>query len=502
MPQVHIYFHDDFSATEHPHAPAGSAKGGQFVKKEGAAPYDFSVGFKKAETTVRKMNSLANEEGTTVTNKAAALKDLAGQFKSPYAMNYANKLLGWLETESGKPKGSLGKAQAAPGKSTGTAPPSEGEPAKAAKVDITKPKKMKGYNTSHSKSLEAYYIAMSSDDPDAKAAKLQALYETWNGSKFKNYAQEVAKALGVELKEKGEAPAAKPPEPPAKVPDGELPAPHPDSGAQKKMHEAATGAETAAAQIEAVQAIGAHGPLSTKYKEDLLKALGHDASAPAPANEVPTSKPASNKLTSKRESDQKLLASMKDAVDYSFHGATASKAIPTFEGSAWTEHFTAEQRAAAKSYTGSGYASINVALRKPKEADPDAVEKVNLIDDAFDEDAAKLTQDIVVRRGMDMLANTPEQSEAAIANIKAGLEKGLPVKFSQRGFISTSLAHGFGAQIRMKILLRKGTPALYVGAISNHESEKELLLRHGQQFRVLEYNSTAPGQHELTMVAE
>ena len=41
-----------------------------------------------------------------------------------------------------------------------------------------------------------------------------------------------------------------------------------------------------------------------------------------------------------------------------------------------------------------------------------------------------------------------------------------------------------------------------VGAISNHESEKELLLRHGQQFRVLEYNSTAPEQHELTMVAE
>lgn len=40
-----------------------------------------------------------------------------------------------------------------------------------------------------------------------------------------------------------------------------------------------------------------------------------------------------------------------------------------------------------------------------------------------------------------------------------------------------------------------------VGAISTHESEKELLLRHGQQFRVLEYNDVA-GKHELTMVAE
>ena len=41
-----------------------------------------------------------------------------------------------------------------------------------------------------------------------------------------------------------------------------------------------------------------------------------------------------------------------------------------------------------------------------------------------------------------------------------------------------------------------------VGAIFYHESEKELLLRHGQQFRVLEYDSAAPGKHELTLVAE
>ena len=499
MRVVNIYFHDEaYNASDHPHAPAGSAKGGQFVKKEGAAPYDFSVGFKKAEATVRKMNSLANEEGTTVIEKAAALKDLAGQFKSPYAMNYANKLLGWLETENGKPKGSLGKAQAAPGKSTGTAPPSEGEPAKVAKVNIAKPKKMKGFNTTHNKSLEAYYIAKSSDDPDAKAAKLQALYETWNGTKFKTYAQEVAKALGVELKEKGEAPAAKPPEPPAKVPDGELPAPHPDSGAQKKMHEAATGAETSAAQIEAVKAVGAHGPLSTKYKEDLLKALGHSESA-EPVPEPTAPKP--SKLVSKRPADQKFIALINDkALDSEKVGQEkVSTAIPTFTEASF-DVFTSKQRTAIKKYTGDYSSEINLALRKPKEATEQGIAWVNEIDDAFDHDDAKLTEDIVVRRGLNQLANTTAQTIAALENIKAGLEKGLPVKFSQRGFISTSIGSGFNGSIKMKMLLRKGTPGIYAGAISSHP-EKELLLRHGQQFRVLEYEEKSD-VHYLTLVAE
>ena len=58
----------------------------------------------------------------------------------------------------------------------------------------------------------------------------------------------------------------------------------------------------------------------------------------------------------------------------------------------------------------------------------------------------------------------------------------------------------FNGSIKMKMLLRKGTPGIYAGAISSHP-EKELLLRHGQQFRVLEYEEKSD-VHYLTLVAE
>lgn len=133
------WFRDAFNPSDHPHAAAGSGKGGQFVKKgeAGYAPHDTSVGFKKAEKDMRTLHDIANNVDLTPQEKAEMIKGVAGQKKSPYAMNYGNKLISWLELNHDLKKGELGKATAAPGASTGTGPSTKAP--KAAKEAAEEP---------------------------------------------------------------------------------------------------------------------------------------------------------------------------------------------------------------------------------------------------------------------------------------------------------------------------------------------------------------------------
>lgn len=513
---VDVHYRDDqnYDPSDHPHAPAGTGKGGQFVKKN--APLDTSVGFKKAEAHVRKLHALATEEGTTVIEKAAALKDYAGKLKSPYAMNYANKLIPWLEQEHGKPKGSLGKAVAAPGKSTGTAEGGEATPSapKAVEVVVPKPPKYgKGFKYSQAKSNEMYNAAALAAPVEQKIESVKFLIQGVSpGGKSHVYGLQILKALGSDWTPptygKPEAPAAPKPDADAKVET--LPPPFPDSTIQKKLYDAAASGTTKAEQLaalkEAGESVSSKSPFQQKYLKDLMAALGEGEPPSAPATPTKT-EPLKNdkKTTSKRAKDVATLKEFASALDpdggtSDHHKLTAT--IPTFTKASFDKHFTVDQRSSMSSYTGSGYAAINEVLRDPANASSSAVFEVNQIDDAFDHDAAKLTGDLVVRRGLSKLASTADKSQVALESIINGLKLGIPVKFSQRGFISTSLGHGYSSGIRMKILVKKGTPAIYVGAISNHSTEKELLLRHGQQFRVLEHEETSPGQHTLTLVTE
>src|SRR4051812_2235615 len=95
--KVNIHFHDGpYDPAEHPHAPAGNAKGGQFVKK-GAAPLAAQSTFKQFQKHIRNLNGIANEEGTTNIEKAAAIKKAVAGMKSYKLLDYANKLLSHLD---------------------------------------------------------------------------------------------------------------------------------------------------------------------------------------------------------------------------------------------------------------------------------------------------------------------------------------------------------------------------------------------------------------------
>ncbi len=471
--KVNLYFHDDaYDPAAHPHAPAGSAKGGQFVKK-GSAPLAAQSTFKQFQGHIRKLNSIANNTDISDEEAGAKIKSYMSGLKSYKLVDYANKLLGHLD------QGKIGEGEAPAGEKK--AAPEKAAPEKAPEKKAFPKKPFTSVATVKAKLNHIEQMGEYGNKP-----ALQFAIEHSSSSLAINYAKEMLEALGG-------------PEKPPKVTI--LPQPHEGSPHQKALYDAAQSGKDAIEQAAAILDTNAPGTYSQNYKNELLKAVGYEVPE-EPAATKPAS-PSTNKFTSQRPADQKLLKAHQEAYDYSndSHVQGVVEAIPTFHETSFNA-FTAKQRSALKSYTGSGYDSINKVLRNPKNADPDTVAKINLIDDAFEEDVAKLTHDIVVRRGTSMLASTMDKSNEALANIKAGLKSGLPVKFSQRGFISTSIASGFGGEIKMNILLRKGTPALYVGAISSHEHEKELLLRHGQQFRVLEYEEKKNGEHVLTMVAE
>lgn len=549
---VDVNFLDDsnYDPTDHPHAPAGTGKGGQFVKKgsggttksggkslggnmgreEGGIPYG----------TAFPVNKKIHQQAMNAKDphKAAGnIKYLANEQVAPGAASYANKVLPALEKKFGLPSGSLGKAYPKNKQPSGyvisTSSPAGGiTPEQQEKINKSWETPKQEETKKEPESGESGFKF--EKDPDGLPVPVEGkfltkgLYTDVKNAKSKKDKIDIiehklavwaspgntayAKAMydAVQLSDKDNEDnnpedLLHPDDDP--ISEENLPKPYPDSVIQKKLLDAALTGESKLEQLsslkEAAKEVPSNAPFQQKYLNELLAALGGKPAGSTPAPSTPTAPPVNkNKIVSKRAKDLATLKEFDTAYDHQQNGTDAklSKALPTAKVE-WLESLPSEQQDAIKQYTGSYYSEINKALRDPENASEHYINYVNHIDDAFDGADAPAKEDILTRRGLDRLASTQAKSDAMLAKIVKGLELGIPVTFSQRGFISTSVGSGFSSNIKLKILVKKGTPALYLNKISAHKSEQELLLRHGQQFRVLEYEKDQyGGNHKLTLV--
>ncbi len=511
----------NWDPADHPKAKSGE-HGGQFVKKGGGegggakvAPKASAASFGKAQAALRVMhglgNKLMNAESSEDLEKATeALKAEAAKYKSPYAMGYANQLFSHAEMTHGLKAGSLGKAKAAPGKSTGTEHAvvgavaaktlSQGTPAKQyTPGEFPFPENPTQQSMweiathyvpeSAIKQLQEYDV-LGTNNPPYKEKLIAILSKKLSASELKTLHEIIAlnaPTAGPAAKSKVVLPVQSPGTPSAKA---KGPEPHPDSPGQKAISEAAAKEGTNAEKIAAVKVEMEKQPkggYTEKFGNEWLAALG-DKPAVAKAEAAKPKTATSPRAT-------KMLERMEKAYDPQKFGHDKLSAIltATKDGNAWQENFTAAQRAAVTNYSGGGYGPINEQLRDmSQDHGAGVIAKINAIDAAFDHDDAAVPEDLVLRRGLDIPAGK-------LAKWRAGLEKNLPVRMSQKGFISASYGSGFSNSVKLEILVRKGTPALHVKPISQHAHENEVLLRHGQAFEVLSMQQVG-AQHVIRVV--
>ena len=515
---IDINFLDDatFKPEDHPHAGKG-AHGGQFIKKN--MPHA-SVSHQKFPVN-QKMHKIASSEGNSI-DLASKIKELAATQKAPSHASYANKLLVALEQHHGLAKGALGYAYSKGSNALPTSTHStvaskpkavETTPKKAEEFDLPKPDysaemqvALHQYLTTGSGSdksiLDNLKVVKNYFDPDSFASK--GLSE-----KDKDYAKSLYKAMGGK-DEVTNAPVVSSSGVPAPTTSttpktSDIPLPDIQSVWQKNIYAAATNSFTTltekATQISGIVAGVVSGGFAEAYGKKVLTKLGIDIDINGVAHrfqpflEAEAKKPNSNKWTSQRSVDLKVLAELGKTYDH-FDESDFSKleaAVPT-ASEAGFKKLTAPQRNAIKEYAGATYHGVNEALRDPVNLDENMLSFVKEMDSAYEHPGSKITKDIIIRRGTNKIANTKKISDEIIAGIVACLKHGLHATFIQRGYISTSAKTPFSGEIQMKILARKGTPAIYA-----NRHEYEVLLKHGQAFDVLDYELKG-STHHLTLV--
>lgn len=142
--------------------------------------------------------------------------------------------------------------------------------------------------------------------------------------------------------------------------------------------------------------------------------------------------------------------------------------------------WTPAQKGAVKAYTGNFYQQINAALRKPSAGtNPDVLAKGKLIQNAM----RPTTSSIIVHRGTTGYQFPPhDKYSLSEAELNALVGKTVVDK----GFVSTSVTAPKGASaLKLVIEVPKGTPAAYVKALSQYQSEDELLLAAGTKFKII-----------------
>lgn len=152
-------------------------------------------------------------------------------------------------------------------------------------------------------------------------------------------------------------------------------------------------------------------------------------------------------------------------------------------------------------YTGGSYHEINKYLRGlSKTIDDSTLQAINDAKKALDK--AKITEEIVVRRGSSVrslagLANVDEYKLSEVAKDLVG------TVVRDGGFMSTSpLTHGgfSSSGVEYRILLPKGTKAQFIAPISRFESEQEVLIQAGTNF-VINHVIERYGSYTVYMTA-
>lgn len=172
--------------------------------------------------------------------------------------------------------------------------------------------------------------------------------------------------------------------------------------------------------------------------------------------------------------------------------------VPSAKAADWHAKVPAHAITAFRTYTGSSYTTMNNALRNNTELSPEMQAHVTAIDDTFEDDEfASAQKDLVVYRGEDVPAN-----------IVAGWEKALQTtgiaRYGKSGIISCrSTPHGFASSsnVQYEILVPKGHKIVNAKPISLHESENELIMRHGQNFQIISIEDIGYNKKKVRMAA-
>lgn len=140
--------------------------------------------------------------------------------------------------------------------------------------------------------------------------------------------------------------------------------------------------------------------------------------------------------------------------------------------------WTAAQKAAIKSYTGSTYQTYNSFLRGDGDGSPSTKQAVVNIQSAM----IPLPEHTLLKRG----TGWPPELAKFQSDPKALLDK----TFEDKAFVSTTVAgssgHFSGQALQLTIEAPKGTPAAFVNGISHYKGqENEMLLAAGTKFKVL-----------------
>lgn len=137
---------------------------------------------------------------------------------------------------------------------------------------------------------------------------------------------------------------------------------------------------------------------------------------------------------------------------------------------------------AVKLYTGSSYEDINGILRNTISTSSMSSASLTLVEMATDDltdmirQAPQITSAVKLYRGMQLDVDSKLYRDIT----KVG------TVFKDSGFVSTSVAKStaFGGNVRMEILVPKGSKLAYVDSISRLQGEKEALLQRGSMFYV------------------
>lgn len=151
---------------------------------------------------------------------------------------------------------------------------------------------------------------------------------------------------------------------------------------------------------------------------------------------------------------------------------------------------TKEERSSLYSYTGSAYNSINSYLRRQiQDVDYSTKEKIKNIDSAFSKSSVK--KSFVTYRGMNL---TGELKDLWF-NSKPGDTIG------DKGFVSTTTNpnKSFSGNIKLEIVVPKGSKAISVKSLSMFEHEDEILLNRGGKFKVIK-NERSGNRRKIKVV--
>ena len=523
---VDINYIDDaphkFDESKHPRGQPENK--GEFVSKGSGV---FTAPPPKTHFHAKPMGMIqsAANGAESIQERAAKIHAITKQYKHMNVSSYANTVLRAMEKHHGLSSMALGKASPLGAGNPSAAPKLEPEvkakveqkpePAKKVeqKPEPAKKVEQKPEPAKKVSGIDAIYdIIAGHFFPDVKAIKIVNVVLNHPGE---NEVIDYANAVIGELKKnnlkhaasieklqktyaselhynepKKSSPAASSVapelEPEVNLPDVVIPLPNPASQTQQQMYELAV-ANKVAELKEFISKIY-KGGYAEKYGNQLLNTIAPgEAKTATPHVPNPTSNtPVEHKVLQPENpvaSWKKAMAEYEKA--YKPTDYDAAKLVDYFkiaDNAAW-DKIPGKYKEACKNYI-SGSGSINNLLRNPVNADahPELVATIKAIDDLFATEDAITEQDFVVNRGMTL-------PEGLVKTLLSSLKKGLPARFHQDGFISTSAGKAaMSGEINMEILVRKGTPALgfYPIAPGPYKHEREILLRHGQGCEVLQ----------------